>query len=116
MEPGIILKLRHCCACCAAVFFNISLAAWVCAQEYATDIDEYAPLAKHGFTPFEKAMKGPAASLIMVLVGASGIFNLFFSPDKGEASDRKKMLGFICLLAVFFMCWYRFSLWNKDSK
>jgi amino acid permease len=92
--------------CWAMVFFPFpALAQYY--DGYAEDIG--------GPTKFQKIMTGSFASLIMVLVGSAGLFNLFFATGKGEKSDKQQMIGALMVLAVIAMAWYRFSLWNDED-
>jgi hypothetical protein len=51
----------------------------------------------------------------MVFVGAFGLFLFATASGKGERSDRQQAYGFICILCVILLCWFRFSLWNDSD-
>ena len=67
----------------------------------------------HELSGMEKILTSPAASLIIVLIGAAGLFNLVTATKRGQNSDKQYLLAIVSFLIVIAMVWYRFSLWNK---
>jgi len=63
----------------------------------------------------EKILTSPFVTLLVVLVGSTGMFNYFFASGKGERSDKQSLTAIICFILVVLLVWYRFSLWTERS-
>ena len=97
------------------LLLTLCLRASCLAQEYEEYYGEYFADEARGPTMFQKIMTSPFASLLLVLIGSAGLFNLFFTGGRVERTERQTLVGLMCVGAVIAMCWYRFSLWNDPQ-
>lgn len=84
------------------------------AQDYLEgSYDE--PLLKER-TAFQMLLLTPAATFMMVLLGAGGVYNFFIGSGKVENGEKKQALGMMMLAVVFLMVYFRWSIWSADYQ
>lgn len=99
--------LRNLCIAGYCFLYTSAAQAQYYGQGYAAEPE--------GPSAVQKILTGPFATLIMVLVGTAGVFNLFFNTGKGETSDKKHIIGMVCMILVILLVSYRCSLWNDPN-
>ncbi len=73
---------------------------------YDAGIGEEQPL-------LERIASSSFVSLLMVFVGAAGIFLYATAAGKGERSERQRGMGIVCIIVVFIIIYYRFTIRNE---
>ena len=97
-------RLRHLWLhCCTLAFFALQAKLVFAQTGYGDDLEEPQAL--------EKILTSPFATLIIVLLGSTGIFNFFFASGRGERSDKQSLIALVCFLIVIVMVYYRCSVW-----
>ena len=102
------IPARHLAAAAAGLFCGAGV---VLAQSY-----DLASEAAGDPSLFEEFLTSPPATLLMVFIGAFGVFQMFFNAGKGERSDKQQLWAFICFALLAAMCWYRFQHWLSATR
>lgn len=98
---------------CIRLFVLVQCFLPVSVSAQAYDSYGYGGSAEDELSFIERLVSSSFMSLLMVFVGAGGIFLYATAAGKGERSERQRGMGIVLILVGIVIIYYRFTIRNE---